>query len=347
MKRSKHFAFTLVELLVVIAIIGILIAMTLPAVQSAREAARRAACTNNMMQLGMALSSYESANLSLPPGTINDKGPILNVAKGNHMGWLVQILPYIEERNAYKHLDIAAGAYDPKNAPVRALKIALFECPSYAGGQNPDTPLSNYAGCHSSIETPIDENNNGVLFLNSHIKIKDITDGAANTIFVGEKSGSQWDLGWMSGTRATLRNCGTPLGQTPADDGPHKFALKPGEKPAPPPAAPENPAETPAASEQTAETPAASETVVATEKPAATPAASEKTAKEKEQPAPPTIDPELYVGGFGSFHPYGVNFLFGDGAIHFTNNDIDLSLLEQLGNRADGKLLEGGPTRGE
>jgi prepilin-type N-terminal cleavage/methylation domain-containing protein len=351
MKRSKHFAFTLVELLVVIAIIGILIAMMLPAVQSAREAARRATCTNNMMQLGMALSNYESAYQSLPSGTIDDKGPILNVAKGNHMGWLVQILPYIEERNTYKHIDLAAGVYAPKNTAVRALKIALFGCPSYAGGQNPETPLSNYAGCHNDIETPIDENNNGVLFLNSHIKIKDITDGAANTIFVGEKSGSQQDLGWMSGTRATLRNCGAPLGQTLLDDGPHKFALLPGEKPA----------ATPAASEQTAETPAATETPVAVEKPAESPAAtpvamekpadppsaSENTAKEKEKPAPATTEPDLYVGGFGSFHPYGVNFLFGDGAVHFTSDDIDLTLLEQLGNRADGKLLEGGPTRGE
>jgi len=53
------------------------------------------------------------------------------------------------------------------------------------------------------------------------------------------------------------------------------------------------------------------------------------------------------VGGFGSYHLCGVNFLFGDGAVRFTDNDIDLKLLEQLGNRADGKLLEGGPTRGQ
>ena len=78
MKHTKRFAFTLVELLVVIAIIGILVGMMLPAIQAAREAARRAECTNNMMQLGMALSSYESAQQSLPPGTIDDKGPIRN-----------------------------------------------------------------------------------------------------------------------------------------------------------------------------------------------------------------------------------------------------------------------------
>ena len=74
MKHSKHSAFTLVELLVVIAIIGILIGMMMPAVQSAREAAHRATCTNNMMQLGIGLSNYELAQQSYPSGTINPTG---------------------------------------------------------------------------------------------------------------------------------------------------------------------------------------------------------------------------------------------------------------------------------
>ncbi len=97
MKRPKSFAFTLVELLVVIAIIGILIALLLPAVQSAREAARRASCMNNLTQLGLALSNYEMANGALPPGTTESKGPIHNIAQGVHISWLVQILPFIEE----------------------------------------------------------------------------------------------------------------------------------------------------------------------------------------------------------------------------------------------------------
>ena len=323
MKQTRHFAFTLVELLVVIAIIGILVGMMLPAIQAAREAARRAECTNNMMQLGMALSSYQSSNQCLPPGTIDDKGPIHNVAQGNHISWLVQILPYIEERNTYKNIDLSAGAYAPKNAAARAISIAIFHCPTYGRLENPAAPLSNYAGCHNGVEAPIDENNNGVLFLNSRIRNKDITDGAANTIFAGEKSGCQGDLGWMSGTRATLRNCGTELGQTMLDDGPHRSAQQPGQVPA----------ETPAATEKTAES----------EKPAA----SEKPGEEKEKTAQAKTESDLYVGGFGSYHLCGVNFLFGDGAVRFTDNDIDLKLLEQLGNRADGKLLEGGPTRGQ
>ena len=72
--------------------------------------------------------------------------------------------------------------------------------------------VSNYAGCHNDVETPIDVGNHGVLFLNSHISEKDVTDGLSHTIYVGEKLGDEQDLGWMSGTRATLRNAGTPLG---------------------------------------------------------------------------------------------------------------------------------------
>ena len=123
-----------------ITIIGILIALLLPAVQAAREAARRAQCLNNLTQLGIALQNYESAHNVLPPGTIDKQGPIHNVAQGYQMSWLVQLLPYIEEGNTFKHIDFSVGAYDPKNAAVRAIRIALFVCPSYAGPQRNGRP---------------------------------------------------------------------------------------------------------------------------------------------------------------------------------------------------------------
>ena len=123
-------------------------------------------------------------------------------------------------------IDFSAGAYDKKNAAVRSVSISLLHCPSYPGMNCVGGPthlqiasLSNYAGCHNDLEVPIDENNNGVLFLNSRIRDKDVTDGISHTIYVGEKLGSKWDLGWMSGTRATLRNAGTAINQTPWDDG--------------------------------------------------------------------------------------------------------------------------------
>ncbi len=86
----RRTAFTLIELLVVIAIISVLIALLLPAVQAAREAARRVQCVNNLMQLGIALHNYESSYEVLPPGSVNPTGPILNVPKGYHFSWMVQ-----------------------------------------------------------------------------------------------------------------------------------------------------------------------------------------------------------------------------------------------------------------
>ena len=242
MKSRWPRAFSLVELLVVITITIILIALLLPAVQAAREAARRAQCLNNLAQLGVALQEYESAHGVLPPGVINKQGPIHNVAEGYHMGWLVQLLPHIEETATFEHVDFSVGVYNEKNAAARAVRVALFSCPSYDGpwrngpltdgtdlGVDPGPGLagtwtvSNYAGCHHNVETPINVDNNGVLYLNSHIGQEDVTDGATHTIYVGEKLGDAQDLGWMSGTRATLRNTGTSLDQSgdappPAND---------------------------------------------------------------------------------------------------------------------------------
>jgi prepilin-type N-terminal cleavage/methylation domain-containing protein/prepilin-type processing-associated H-X9-DG protein len=212
-KISCAAGFTLIELLVVIAIISVLIALLLPAVQAAREAARRAQCLNNMMQLSIALQNYESSHEMLPPGVVNPTGPILDQPKGYHFGWMVQILPYCELKNTYNHFNFKVGVYETQNFTTRTTLVRAFLCPSDSGANRGPTgvAMTNYAGSHNDVEAPISAKNNGVMFLNSAIRYEDITDGSAQTIFLGEKLNDGLGEGWASGTRSSLRNSGAGI----------------------------------------------------------------------------------------------------------------------------------------
>lgn len=209
-RHTKERAFTLIELLVVIAIISILIMLLLPAVNAAREAARRANCLNNLGQLSLALHSYEYHFESLPAGVTNPTGPIENTPSGNHTSWLVHVLPYLEENVLYSKYDFDAGAYAAENSLVRDAFVATFTCPS-SPYEAEGPAVSNYAGCYNDTEAPIDSENNGLMFLNSKIRYSDIYDGSTHTILVGEMRLDDQEelLGWVSGTRATLRNTDT------------------------------------------------------------------------------------------------------------------------------------------
>ncbi len=220
MLRGPRRAFTLIELLVVIAIIGVLIALLLPAVQQAREAARRIQCTNNLSQVAIAFHSYESAHEVLPPGVVNDTGPIDNLAgKGYHVSWSVQVLPYVDHRNVYNNMNFMHGVYDGPNVSARGITLNVFMCPSdprigrwgssFPGSATASGPASSYAGVHHDVEAPIDVDNHGLLFLNSAIRSERIPDGCAQTFLVAEHV-AEPDFGWASGTRATLRNTGSP-----------------------------------------------------------------------------------------------------------------------------------------
>ncbi len=223
MSRSRT-GFTLVELLVVIAIMGIFAAMMFPALQNAREASRRAACQSNLARLSLAIQRYESAHEVYPAGVTDTQRPILSRPNGMHHGWCEQLLVYLDERPAFARIDFDKSVYDPANAPVARLHVPELQCPSDT--LLADSPHSSYAACHHDVEAPIDETNNGVFFLNSKLRPDDITDGLAYTLFLGEKQldAGDADLGWMSGTRATLRNTGSPLNEaTTAAANPGKF----------------------------------------------------------------------------------------------------------------------------
>jgi prepilin-type N-terminal cleavage/methylation domain-containing protein/prepilin-type processing-associated H-X9-DG protein len=373
MKRKRNRAFTLIELLVVIAIIGILIALLLPAIQAAREAARRVRCQNNLMQVGVALQLYESAHDVLPPGVADPgPGPIVSSPVGMHHSWIIYLLPHLEQTVAFKQVDFNSSVYGAKNQPVRNITLSVLRCPSDG---TVASNSSNYAGCHHDVEAPIASNNNGVLFLNSEIGMEDITDGASNTIFVGEKLGDPADLGWMSGTRATLRNTGWSINGTPTTAAELAAAISArGGAGAGPGASGNNdaPSTTPPSDDATPAEPDASPD---TEN-GKSDGSAEPDASSGDQPAPngqaddnttttdaaadPAIDPTLggampgmaggpgggalpptFVGGFGSQHPGGANVGFGDGSVRYMSGGTTLKVLQQLGHRSDGTLLNG------
>jgi len=193
-RRFRRRGFTLIELLVVIAIIAILIALLLPAVQQAREAARRTQCKNNLKQLGLALHNYVDANRYLPPGAAVD---LSVTSTGNNGSWGVhgRLLPYLEQGNLYNNVDLTI-AWDFQTA-IDGLKIATFGCPSDPGSDQvrdpgggkvhlyPTTYGFNYGTWF--VFTPTNgQGGNGAFFPNSKLSFAAFTDGTTNTLLAAE-----------------------------------------------------------------------------------------------------------------------------------------------------------------
>jgi prepilin-type N-terminal cleavage/methylation domain-containing protein len=310
--------FTLVELLVVIAIIGVLIGMTLPAVQAMRELARRSTCQQNLIQIGFGLAAYHGRHLHYPAGTLNPTGPIRSIAEGYHHNWISGLLPHIDAQVVADNIDSQQSVYAPANDPVRFLTLPPLLCPSAANVQAYSTC---YAGIHHSAEAAIDEDNDGVFILNRLTSNNDITDGLSYTLFVAEKiSSPQFELGWISGTRSSLRNAGhainslsgnLPLRQRPKitrTDG-RGFSMD----------------EADFVDFDEANDVQAASAEVADPKPA--------TSDESGDPNFP-----LFVGGIQSHHPGGAYTLTGGGEVNFRSDSTDLKVLKQLAGKSDGEL---------
>jgi prepilin-type N-terminal cleavage/methylation domain-containing protein len=185
--------FTLIELLVVIAIIGVVVALTLPAVQSAREAARRTQCENNLKQIGLALGSYLTLGEAFPIGYIAWPNAPGGAAPG--WAWSAAVLPQLEQGPIYNALNTNLPIDLPANATVRTSTLAIDVCPSdrnngafrvasqLTGGPI-DAETTSYAANGGTADAA---RPNGTFLMNKSVRPKDVKDGMSNTFAAGER----------------------------------------------------------------------------------------------------------------------------------------------------------------
>ena len=217
-RGNRAVGFSLLELIFVIAVHGLLLALLLPAVQSVRAGARRLQCAWNLQQLALACHQYEHAYRAFPPGTVDRNTPVISRRQGYHHNWLVRLLPYLGDSAAAQAVNFNVSVYAPANAPLRRQPLAVAQCPDHRWSAAPrNGPFSaSYAACHHHVEAPISRTNQGAFIQDRALRRRAFPDGLAHTLFLGDKLDLEGDLGWYSGTRATLRNTGTPPNQTAA-----------------------------------------------------------------------------------------------------------------------------------
>jgi len=325
-------AFTLVELLVVIAIIGILIALLLPAVQAAREAARRSQCSNNLKQLGLALQNYHDTYLTFPHGS---RFPI------GAPNWRVGILPFMEQGALYDQVDISSqaniGGFSSKrdgnasygygtgrNAVFKGLVVPGWVCPSNQFSptarsglttyQNEDNgQIHDYVGIAGAYPDPAGRANvcgagpnnyggvfceNGMLFPNGWVNMRDALDGTSNTLIVGEQSGRVGTLDVRACYHAGWAGFNTPL--RPASH------LSPGDYWG------------------------SGITTIRY------PINSDLTVCVSGSGCDNTYDANTVLN---SMHPGGANNLLVDGSVRFLAETIDFATLRRLGSKNDGQVV--------
>jgi prepilin-type N-terminal cleavage/methylation domain-containing protein/prepilin-type processing-associated H-X9-DG protein len=303
--RSRR-AFTLIELLVVVLIIGILVALLLPAVQSAREASRRLQCMNNLRQIGLALANYSSVVDVYPPGWIDTNEVCV-------WGWGARLLGFLEQSPLVAGDLLEKYFATQATATVQTTMLAVFLCPSSPGGGLIDTPFadgpnnfmfdqfapSNYVGSAGN-KNPLyfPATCGGIFFYNSAIRPASITDGMSSTILVGERSRDLSNATWSGGFLAN--NCTGPSWPVQVCDvGLTSFTLSNA-----------GPATDPAYTGNTV-----------------FPAIQVPNDR---QPGP---------SGYRSLHPGGCNFLFCDESVRFVKETVNRPIFAALATRAGGETL--------
>jgi len=325
---DTHKGFTLIELLVVIAIIAILIALLLPAVQQAREAARRSDCRNRLKQIGLALHNYHETHRVFPPGTVMGSSfpqsgwcnfPDSGTTVRNGPPWTVLILPFLDESNRYNRFNFEeaftgfanhapTGTHPHGSATNHAEFLRSnprFQCPSDINSQ-PGANNSSYFGVNGGATGPSTGRcytstdrwffTNGILHTDSRVRMRDITDGSTNVFMVAE-------------TKYQLR----PGSRTPADAhygwaSSNSSHQAPGEIPG-------------------VEVGARWQINYLDEDGSKTDTGYSNRG--------------AMNGAFGSFHEGGCHVTMADGSVHFLSENMDLTTYRTLGDRADGLPVGG------
>jgi prepilin-type N-terminal cleavage/methylation domain-containing protein/prepilin-type processing-associated H-X9-DG protein len=301
--RDVRRGFTLIELLVVIAIIAVLVGLLLPAVQSAREAARRAQCSNNLKQIGLAMHSYHSVHDTFPPAyitsVVND-----NVLPeiGPGWAWGAMLLNELEQRALYQGINFSLQITDTSSVTVRTTNLSVFLCPSNVGNGpllatsatgvplSTDLSVGQYVASAGQLEPgDFPATNNGVFYRNSRNGTRDITDGTSVTLMVGERSRNVADATWV-GAVPIWRLCTNPRWQVQECGPPSTMVL----------------AHTGSASTGSIYVPNSKSSM---------------------------------VDDYWSLHPGGCNFLFCDGSVRFIKESVDPAIFSFLSTRAGGEVV--------
>ncbi len=303
MNKNIRKGFTLVELLVVIAIIGILIALLLPAVQAAREAARRMHCTNNLKQIGLGVQNYASTNRDCLP---------LGSPDAEAYGLFFKLLPYIEEQAVHDQVDMTLPATDVKNNYVREMVIDTYICPSWSDktttkittpGSYTQGGLLLYQGVGGYLRRPfgisaaagVASNNgdmpfNGMFSWGKKVRLGDVTDGLSSTLLVGEfvqrdADQSSWTSGYPGNVRGWMIG-----GNWYGEPGSYSFKVV--------------------------------------------------SAGVPNQQLDRSGGTPFNHLPFGSHHPGGCSFVFGDGSVHFISKDVDPVTFRYMATRNGGETLD-------
>jgi prepilin-type processing-associated H-X9-DG protein len=286
----------------------VLIALLLPAVQAAREAARRSSCINNLKQIGLATHNYHTSVGIFPPGyvSLGQTSDPNSPDAGPGWGWGTMILGALEQGPLFSSLNFSLPIADPGSSTARSTTLNIHLCPSSTGRSGPvilknvgaviaptDLAAGNYVGSAGQFEPEeFPGTNNGLFFRNSGIGLRDVTDGTSQTLMAGERSRNVGEATWV-GSVPFAQSCTNPTWRIQACDTGNVLVL----------------------------------------------------AHTGPTPDQAWIDTPNYktsgADDYWSLHPGGANFLFGDGSVRFLKETINPTVFSGLATRAGGEVLGG------